>query len=163
MQPASAPLSEEQRKRRADYSHNLMRAFGSVMAIYARSPVHREMRLCDIETLVIPALTTGQFSLAEAAHKQNGLVTPVSVVLWASVSGAIDERITAAPEQPLAFGAADWKSGDIIWIVEAVGDQKAIGETMSRLQTNAWKGRTVKMRTQGEDGGIVAYVLQQAA
>lgn len=157
--PPAIALSREEQQRRADYSHGVMQAFGSIVAVYMRSKVHRALRLADIEMFVGPAVTTGQFSLAEATHKQNGLVTPVAVVLWASVSDAVDARISAAPQQPLSLVAADWKSGDTIWIVEAIGDQKMIGTMLQRLQATQWKGRTVKMRAHGEGGWVVTQVL----
>ena len=154
-------LSPEEMKRRADYSHGLLQAFGAIVAVYMRSKAHREMRLCDIETVVGAAVSTGQFSLAEATHKQNGIVTPIAAVLWASVSPAIDARISAEPGKPFALTPPDWKSGETIWLIEAIGDQQMLGSMLQRLQTTVWKGRTVKMRAQGEGGRIVAQTLTE--
>src|SRR6266850_2043647 len=92
-------LSPEEAKGRADYSHRIMQAFGSIVAIYMRSKTHRELRLVDVENVIGPAIATSQFSLAEAAHKENGLITPVAVVLWASLSDALDQEIAAHPEK----------------------------------------------------------------
>jgi len=160
--PGGAPLSAEEMKRRANYSHGLVQAFGAIVAIYMKSKFHREMRLAEIENIVAPAVMTGQFSLAEATHKQHGLVTPVAVVLWANVSDQIDARISGQPELPMNLAPPDWKSGKTVWIVEAIGDQKVVGAMLGRLQETTWKGRTVKMRSQGEGGRIVATVLAKA-
>ena len=149
-------------KRRADYSRGLMQAFGSIMAVYLRSKAHPDTKLSDIEVIVGPAISTGQFLLAEATRAQNGLVTPIAAILWACVSPAIDKRIAADPSQPMALTAAEWKSGDIIWIVDAIGDQTTIGAMIKNLQDATWKGRTVRMRAQGEGGRIVAHTLMQA-
>lgn len=161
--PATDPLSPEEKQRRANYSHGLVQAFGAIVAIYMKSKFHREMRLSEIENIVGPAVMSGQFSLAEATHKQHGLVTPVAAVLWAGVSDAIDARLSAQPEQPMNLTPADWKSGNTIWIVEAIGDQKVVGAMLGRLQESTWNGRTVKMRSQGEGGRIIASTLAKSA
>jgi hemolysin-activating ACP:hemolysin acyltransferase len=158
-----AALSPEEAKGRADYSHRIMQAFGSIVAIYMRSKTHRELRLAEVENIIGPAIATSQFSLAEAAHKENGLITPVAVVLWASLSDALDQEIAAHPEKPLALKATDWKTGDNVWVVEALGDQRVIGSIMSHLQQGTWKGRSVKMRSKAQDGKIGVHVVAQKA
>lgn len=156
-QPGSLPHEEAQR--RADYSHRVMQAFGAIVAVYMRSKSHREMRLADIESVVGPAVTTGQFSLAEATHKKNGLVTPVAIVLWASVSDAIDRELSTNPARPLKLAVADWKSGDHVWIIEAIGEQRMLGAMLKQLQASAWKDRDVKMRAREDDGGVAVRLL----
>jgi len=158
-----AALSPEVAKGRADYSHRIMQAFGSIVAIYMRSKTHRELRLVDVENVIGPAIATSQFSLAEATHKQNGLITPVAVVIWASLSDALDREISTHPENPLTLKPADWKSGDKVWVVEALGDQQVIGSIMRHLQEGAWKGHSVKMRAKGADGKIGVHVVAQKA
>lgn len=156
-QPGSLPPEEAQR--RADYSHRVMQAFGAIVAVYMRSKSHREMRLADIESVVGPAVTTGQFSLAEATHKKNGLVSPVAIVLWASVSDAINRELSANPAQPPKLAVADWKSGDHIWIIEAIGEQRMLGAMLKQLQASAWKDRSVKMRAREDDGRVAVRSL----
>jgi hemolysin-activating ACP:hemolysin acyltransferase len=64
-QPNSpAPLSEQELKSRLAYSHNLMRAYGSILTVLARSAEHRARSLAELEAVVVPAITSGQFSLA---------------------------------------------------------------------------------------------------
>lgn len=156
-EPATLPADEVQR--RAEYSHRVMQTFGAIVAVYMRSKGHREMRLADIESVVGPAVTTGQFSLAEATHKKNGLVTPVAVVLWASVSDAVDQKLAAQPAQPLRLATTDWKSGDHIWIIEAIGEQRMLGAMLKQLQDSTWKGRGVKMRAKDGEGRIAVRLL----
>lgn len=153
-----AKLSEEDIKRRAVYSHNLMRAFGSVLTVFSRSAEHRAKSLAELEAIVVPAITSGQFSLAEATHRDNGLVTPIAVVLWANVSPEVDARLAAAPEK-LTLEPRDWRSGDIVWVVETVGDKSALTQTLQRQKTGMWKERTVKIRARDEDGRLVVRML----
>lgn len=158
-----AMLAPDAMQQRADQSHKLLQAFGSIVAIYLRSKAHRDMRLSDIENIVGPAITTGQFSIAEIANKKNGQITPAAVVLWASVSPAIDARLTAAPDQPFALAPADWTNGATIWIIEAVGDEKTVGAVIEHLRDTLWKGRTVKLRSVGASGRIETRVLGEKA
>lgn len=151
---AQSSLSPEQRKRRADYSHVVMQAFGAAVAVFMRSKTHRQMRLADIEGIVSPAVSCGQFLLAETTHKQNGLVTPIGVVLWARVSPEIDARIARDLEQPLKLAPSEWSSGDIVWIVEAVGAPPAINKLVQELKETSWKGKTVKMRARDKDNKV---------
>ncbi len=76
-------LSPEAKKKAADASKNLMAAFGQVTSIMMRAPQYRKHTLADLEWLVVPAVTTGQFAMAEAQSKANGMMVPVGVLLWA--------------------------------------------------------------------------------
>ena len=160
---AGAALSPEAAKGRADYSHHIMQAFGYIVAIYMRSKTHRELRLVEVENVIGPAIATGQFSLAESTHKETGLVTPTAVVIWASLSDALEHEISAHPEKPLALKATDWKSGNNIMVVEALGDQRVVSSIMHRLLQGAWKGHSTKIRVKGQDGKIGVYKLAQKA
>lgn len=157
--PALTTLPPEVMQQRVEQSHKLLQAFGAIVAIYLRSKSHREMRLCDIENVVGPAITTGQFSIAETANKSSGQVMPAAAVLWASVSAAVDSRLTSAPDAPIALSPADWKSGDVIWIVEAIGEQQMVSAVIKRLHGTVWKERIVKLRTVSANGRRETRVL----
>lgn len=155
---AATPLGEAQLKSRAAYSHNLMRAFGSIMTVLARSPAHRTMSLADLERIVVPAITSGQFSLAEATHRENGLVTPIAALLWANVSAEVDARLAASPDK-LDLAPRDWRSGDIVWVIEAIGDRTAVARTLERQRAGMWKDRTVRIRSTDERGVTAVRTL----
>ena len=156
--PAALPLSEEQLKARAAYSHNLMRAYGSILTVLARSAEHRSRSLAELEAVVVPAITAGQFTLAEATHRQNGLVTPIAAVLWANVSPEVDARLAVTPDKP-KLEPREWRSGDIVWIIEAVGDRTAVTQTLERQKAGMWKGRAVRIRATDEAERVVARNL----
>jgi hypothetical protein len=79
--PGGEQLSEEKRRANAAASKRLSAAFGEIVSILMRSPKHRATSLSDLEWLVVPPVVMGQFCLAEARSKTNGLITPVGVVL----------------------------------------------------------------------------------
>ena len=104
-------LSPEEAKQRAATSKHLLMSFGEIVSVMMRSPQFKNASLGDLEKLVVPAVVTGQFVVAEAQSKSSGFVTPVGVVIWATVSDEIDQRIMANPEQPIHLEASEWRSG----------------------------------------------------
>jgi hemolysin-activating ACP:hemolysin acyltransferase len=147
-----AGLSPEELRKRAVASKLVSASFGEIVSVLMRSEHYKHYTLQDLEWLVVPAVLSNQFLLAEARAKGNGFTAPVGVVLWASVSPEVDQRLTAAIAQPLRLRPQDWRSGDILWLVDAVGPQKLIGNMLQQLHAKVFKGRQVKLRTQGQDG-----------
>jgi hemolysin-activating ACP:hemolysin acyltransferase len=145
-------LSPEEAQRRAAYSHRISAAFGEIVSVLMRAPAYRQLTLAGVEELVVPAVITGQFFLAEAHSKENGFTSPVGVVLWASVSPEVDYRLSTTLDQPFRLGANEWKSGDILWLVDAIGDQRIVGGMLKHLQSTPWKGRNVKLRMKNPQG-----------
>src|SRR5262249_50333136 len=93
-------------------------AFSQIVALLMPSPRHKHFSLADLEWLVVPALTSGQYAVAEAKIKDR-LSVPAAAVLWASVSPEVDKRLSEALNSPIRLQPAEWKSGDILWLVEA--------------------------------------------
>lgn len=152
-QPApAAPLDPEEAKRRAAFSRQISASFGEIVSVLMRSPSHKFHSLSDLEWLVIPAVVTGQFRVAEAASKENGFTAPVAVVLWASVSAEVDQRLAQSLEQPMRLKPNEWRSGNIVWLVEAVGDNRAVMAVLQRLKQHELKDQMVRMRIRGKDG-----------
>jgi len=150
---ASAPeLDDAQKRKNAGASKLLAAAFGEVVTLLMRSHTYRNHTLADLEWLVVPAVSSGQFSLAEAQSKTSGLRAPVGLVLWASVSEAVDARLSSEIDKPLKLAPAEWKSGDIVWIVEALADPRMLEAMLKQLSAKQWAGREVKLRARGKDG-----------
>jgi len=150
---ASAPsttavkaLAPDEMRKRAEASRRLAATMGELIGLMARSPRHRDHKLSDIRWLVVPAIRTGQFSMATAQSKSHGYTAPVAAVLWASVSKEVDKRLADNLLAPIRLAPKEWKSGDILWIVDAIGDNRLVGELVKRLQGKEWKGRPVKAR-----------------
>ena len=142
----------EEMKRRAQIAREVSANFGQIVSLLMRSRSHRHHMLSDLEYLIVPAIATRQFRVAEGVSAEAGLVAPVAAVLWASVNDAVDKRLTEALDQPLRLKPAEWKSGSHVWIVEAVGEPKAINALLQHLKQNELKEARVKMRVAGKDG-----------
>ncbi len=162
--PVDAPaLSAEELKKRAAASKLVSASFGEIVSVLMRSEHYRSYTLQDLEWLVVPAVLSNQFLLAEARAKGNGFTAPVGVVLWANVSPEVDQRLTANIAQPIRLKPEDWRSGNIPWLVDAVGPPKLIGSMLQQLHTKVFKGRQVKVRTQGPDGKPTVRVMEMKA
>jgi cytolysin-activating lysine-acyltransferase len=124
--PPAPELSAEAKKKAADASKHLLGAFGQVTSILMRSAQYRKQTLADLEWLVVPAVTTGQYALAEAQSKASGMMVPVGALLWASVSPEVDKRLTETTEVPMRLKPEEWRCGDILWVIDGVGEQQVV-------------------------------------
>jgi len=156
---ASGAASDEARRRAAAaVRHSL--AFAQIVSILMHSPRYRHYTLGDLEWLVLPPLLTGQCSVAEAKSKENGTSIPVAVALWASVSAEVDRRLAENLNTPIRLRPDEWRSGDILWLIDAVGDRRVVPGLLKQLADNTLKGREIKVRGRGEDGKVEVKNLQ---
>lgn len=144
----------EQAQRRAAASRRRLLALGQIVSILTRNAQYRAMPLAELETMVLPALVSGQFLVVEAHSKENGIVVPVAMALWAVVSPEVDARLSANLEQNVRLAANEWKSGDIPWLMAAAGDQSALRPALQKLQDSAHNGRAFKLRIKEADGSL---------
>ena len=135
-------------------------AFGEIVAVLLRSPQHRHMFLADLEWLILPAIATGQFALAEARQKETGMAAPVAVLLWASVADEVDARLSSNLGQVMRLKPAEWASGGNAWLVEAVGDPRAVKALIDQTLAGPLKGRGLKVATRGADDKPAMQILR---
>jgi cytolysin-activating lysine-acyltransferase len=137
-------------------------AFAQIVAVLMHSPQHKRLALADLEWLVFPALATRQFGVAHVKAKRDGApAVPAAVVLWASVSPEIDKKFANNPGAPLRPRPDQWKSGDILWLIDAVGDPSVVAGLLKDLNQKVFKDQDVKIRVQGKDGKPAVRTLQQ--
>ena len=59
----------------------------------------------------------------------------------------------------------EWKSGDILWLVDAVGEGRIVEAMLKRLVATEWKGREARMRVRAPDGtfrvGLITPALRE--
>ena len=118
--------------------------FGGAVALFMRSPAHKHYSLADLEWLLIPPLRHNQFMAAEV-KLPNGQAVPAALVLWARVSAEVDARLTAESRYPVRLRPNEWQSGEVFWIVEAVGEAEAVRQCMEALANAALRGKQFKM------------------
>lgn len=160
---AEGTMSKDDLKKMAEASKRLSASFGEVVALLMRTKGYAAMPLSDLEWLVVPALVTGQFSLAEAQSKTNGVIQPMAVVLWARVSNELHSRLLANPEQAARMKPAEWVSGENIWVVEAIGERRIVEALLTKMSDSVWSGKTVKVRVRNKEGKLVVGDLARTA
>ena len=154
-----APLDAEQLKQRAGQAKEIAAAFGQIVSVLMRSEALRTRTLADLEWMVVPAVMSGQYSIAEVQSKQNGMSAPLAVALWASVSAAVDQRLSESIAEPIQLKPEEWRSGEILWLVEAVGEARALGAVLQQLGATRFKGKPVKLRAKDKDGRATLGVI----
>lgn len=142
-----------------DKAKQISASFGEIVAVLLRSPSHRKLPLTVLEAIAVPAVMTGQFALAESRSMTHGYQAPVAVVVWACVSSEIDRRLAQDPSQLNKLAQADWKSGDIIWIVDAVGQKEAVRGLIEHLRKDRFAGKQVRYREVTEAKEVVAKIM----
>jgi len=143
-------------KRRATKSKHLQASFGEIVGLLMRSPRLKKLALSSLEEMVVPAIVTEQFMIAEARSKESGFLTPIAAVLWARVSEEIDRRFSDNTGAPVKLDPKDWQSGDIPWLIVAAGDQRLIKTLLRRIQETVLKGRPLKFRSPNKCDEAVA-------
>jgi hemolysin-activating ACP:hemolysin acyltransferase len=129
-------------------------AFAQIVTVLMRSPRYRHYTLGELECLVIPPLLTGQYTVANTSLKQNGVTVP-AIALWASVSADVDKKLSENLHLPIRLRPDEWRSGDVLWLIEAVGDPRAVPQLLKQLVETTFKGREVKIRVPGENGKVI--------
>jgi hemolysin-activating ACP:hemolysin acyltransferase len=156
-------LAPEELKARAEASQRLAATIGEIVGLMLRSPRHRDHKISDLRWLVLPAVRAGQYALMQAQSKSHGFTTPVAAVLWARVSADVDKRLEEKLDEPIRLGPREWRSGDIFWLVEAIGDNHTIAALVRRLRDSDWKGKSVKARVSDAKGQVKVRLIQTQA
>lgn len=158
---APAPeLSAEEAQKRAGIAKQAAAALGEIVSLLMRSQVERQLPLSDLEWMVLPAIMSGQYVVADAQSKTTGAVMPIGAVLWAFVSDDLDRQLSNNLDQPVRLGVQDWRSGQNAWVVLAIGEPKIVGGLLQNLAQSVFKDRPAKMRARGPDGKMVAGRLE---
>ncbi|MGH1350056.1 MAG: toxin-activating lysine-acyltransferase, partial [Methyloligellaceae bacterium] len=113
-------------KARLQAAKLLSARLGEIVSLFMRSSGHKHFSFSDLEWLVLPALVRNQIAIAEARDLEKGLSAPIGIVMWASVSEEVDKKYSEDLNQPMRLHPDEWNSGEIFWIVDAVGNQKAV-------------------------------------
>jgi hemolysin-activating ACP:hemolysin acyltransferase len=133
--------------------------FTQIVSLLMRSPRHKHYALTDLEWLVLPPLERGQLKIAEAKTQPDGPTVPAGFLLWASVSPEIDKRLSQTPNAPMRLRPDEWKSGDILWLIETIGDPRVLKELLKHFRDSIPSGGDVKLRTGSRDGKVAITTL----
>jgi len=124
-------------------------AFGDMVALLTKSPAHKHFSLADLEWLLLPPVALNQFALADA-KLPNGQTVLGGFVLWARVAPDVDARLSENQRYPIRLHPNEWRSGDIFWIIDAVGETKAVQQCFETLAKTVFQGKQFKILSRQE-------------
>ena len=157
--------SKQEGNRGAGRQSPFAQRFASIVAVLMRDANFRQMPLADLEWLVIPAVMSGQCRLAHspppvgASSKVPGVMLPVAVALWASVSDEIDARLSTSLDKRAVVKPSEWTTGNNLWLLAVAGDKRAIPTFLKQLEAQDFQGKTVKVRARSAKGPIEVLTL----
>jgi hemolysin-activating ACP:hemolysin acyltransferase len=158
---SGSAIPEKARQQAAAALRNSL-AFTQIIGVLMRSEHYKHYTLADLEWLVVPPMLAAQYRIGEAKQKTGGSV-PVAVVLWASVSADVDQRLAQVGNVPIRLRPDEWTSGEILWLVHAAGEPRFVRQVLKQLNDSAFKGREVKVRARGGDGKLAVQLLSTDA
>jgi cytolysin-activating lysine-acyltransferase len=123
-------------------------ALGQIVWLLSQSPMHREIKIKDLEWAFMPAILHEQFrifrfgplpglenvdpkSLLPGGFNKEGLEQlPLGVAIWAKLSEAAEAKL----ERGERLTHEEWRSGDRVWLVEMISPfankENKLSETM---------------------------------
>jgi cytolysin-activating lysine-acyltransferase len=149
----------------------MSQTFAQVVAVLMRDPNFQNLRLAELEWLVIPPIMAGQFRLGHAVRsigssktetRGGGVSVPIAVALWARVSPEVDKALSENLDKQARLRSDQWASGDNVWLMAVGGERRAVPHFLKQLAEEVFKGQDVKMRLRGSDGGVIVKTLDQA-
>jgi len=158
---AAAPAIDK-RRIGAAASALVSASIGEIALVYSRSPAHKHYSLADIEWLILPAVLSGQFYVAQAAHRDSGFRAPIAAGTWAFVSEEVDRRLSADLTHRIRLRPDEWKSGEIAWVVDLVGAPVGVRQALQWLKAGPFKGRSAKVLTRNSNGATAIGTVEGA-
>ena len=147
----------------------MAQSFAQVVAVLMRDARFRNLKIADLEWLVLPAVMADQFRLghmgrpSEPDKGQQGVAIPAALALWARVSPEVDKALSENLDKQVRLRPEQWTSGDSVWLMALAGDPRAVPPFLKQLTEKEFKGRQVKIRLRGPDGKVTVKDVAQFA
>ena len=136
---ATAALSSEEMSKLADFAREQAQRvmkkiplLGPVTWLMMQQGATRHTLLSELEWRVLPPLVLDQAKLYLRKS------APVAYVSWAKLSPAVVERYKTSPHH---LSAADWNSGDQVWIIDLFAPFGGVQEVMKELREKMFVGQ----------------------
>jgi hemolysin-activating ACP:hemolysin acyltransferase len=136
----------------AVFSRLFAASIGDMVVVLSRSSAHKHHSLADIEWMVMPPVTAGQFYVVEAMDTKRGFRAPVAAVTWAFVSDELDQLLQKQAESIRRLRPDQWNCGAIGWLIDAAGDAEGVRAALQWLAAGPFKERPLKVTVRGVQG-----------
>ena len=125
------------------HAKKVSEVLGEVVWLMSQSALHKQFFISDLEWFVMTPVLLQQFRMFYADDR------PVGVLLWAFVSDEVEARLSQGITK---LRPRDWKSGDKLWIVEAIAPFGGAEEMVKDLKAKVFAGRELQYLAVGEGG-----------
>ena len=138
-------------------------ALGQITWLFSQSPLHSQLKIADLEWSVMPAILVEQFRLFRfgplpglknvnpanllPGYTLAGLeAMPLGVAFWGELSAAAEAKVEAGAR----LDAADWRSGDRLWLLELIApfatpENKLTEIMLADLMQGPFSGRSFSL------------------
>jgi hemolysin-activating ACP:hemolysin acyltransferase len=130
--------------------------FARIVSVPMRSIHYEYHALSDL----VPPMLSGQCAAMGATVDWRQ--APVVMAMWAGVSDVVDKRLSQNLNIPIKLRPDEWRSGDVLWLIDAVGEANAIPHLLRQVQETVFKARDVKMRTVDANARPIVRLLNSA-
>lgn len=93
----------------------------------------------------------------------DSIPAPIGVALWAFVSADVDEKLSQNLDRPMRLRPDEWKSGDIPWLIDAIGPPDVVKAMVQRLGQAVFKGTPYKIRARDSEGNVAIRTVETKA
>lgn len=131
----------------AGQSKTLSTVLGEIIWLMTRSANHRYFFISDLEWMVLQPVSLGQFRIF------HGEEFPVGVLFWAYVNGEVEDRLQQGITR---LSPADWKSGNRLWLVDAITPFGNVQKMLEDLKQNVFPDTPFKYMQRNDKGELVA-------
>lgn len=122
---AQGQISPEMRARIAELRSRVRLSLGQAVLAMMNLPRYRHQTLADLTHLLLDPLMRDRLAIAHRTvdGKPQGEDDVAGIAIWASVSEAVDAKITEQVKAgvfPLRLAGEDWASGDTVWLLDVI-------------------------------------------
>ncbi|MDZ7919890.1 toxin-activating lysine-acyltransferase [Rhodoferax sp.] len=132
-------------KKQARHVVGKLPLLGAVSWLMMQQTATRHTLLSELEWRVMPALVLEQAKLYMRDD------SPIAYVSWATLSEPVAQRYASAPHQ---LTAADWKSGEQVWIIDLFVPFGGGQEVMNDLRSNLFPRQQIHQLHVGPNGQL---------
>lgn len=118
-------------------------ALGEIAWLMAQSAAHRHFFLADLEWMVLPPVTLGQYRLFQIERR------PVAVAFWAHLTAEIEQRLENGL---MRLKPTEWAGGDRLWLIDLIAPFGHAEAFLADLRRTVFAGQTFNLFRIGEDG-----------
>ncbi|WP_052502687.1 toxin-activating lysine-acyltransferase [Halarcobacter anaerophilus] len=135
----------EKQNQTFEMKEKLTEILGEALLVVMNSQAHRlSFFVSDLEWLLLAPIMKEQFRLYKDKEGK-----PVGLILWAYVNDEVNKKLEMGIGK---LGMNDWKSGDILWIVDLIAPMGGAGKMIAELKETVFKGKKFKYQSIDKQG-----------